>query len=98
MQCLVNYLVMPCIGLLSFMLVKCKQQPSVEWSPLSEQDDEYSQHQLAAKPFSLNNFLCLTSSISQDLEEQQRHEEQIRHEERGKDLRTIQILLGLYPT
>ena len=80
------------------MLVKCKQQSPVDFSPLPEHDDEYSQSQLAAKSFTLNDFHSLTRSIRQDTEEQQRHEEQIRHEEREKDLRTIQILLGLYPT
>ena len=64
------------------MLVKCRQQPSVEFSPLPAQDDESSQHHLVSKPFTLNNFLGLTRSISKDLEEQRRHEKQIRHEER----------------
>ena len=84
--------------LLSFLLVKCKQQPSVDISPLPEHDEESAQPQLAAKPFTLNDFHSLTRSLRQDTEEQRRHEEQIRHEERGKDLRSIQILLGLHPT
>ena len=80
------------------MLVKCKQQPSGEFKPLPEQDDESSQHHLVSKSFSLNNFLGLTRSISQDLEEQQRHEEQIRHEDREKDLRNIEIFLRVHQT
>ena len=84
--------------LLSFLLVKCKQQPSADFSPLPEHDDESAQPQLAAKPFTLNDFHSLTRSIRQDTEEQQRHEEQIRHEERKKDLRTLQIFLGLHAT
>ena len=79
-------------------LVKFKQQPSVDFSPLPEHDDESSQHQLAAKTFTLNDFPRLIRSIRQDTEEQQSHEEQIRNEEREKDLRTIQILVGLHPT
>ena len=84
--------------LLSFLLVKCKQQPSVDFSPMPEHDDESPQPQLAATPFTLNDFHSLTRSIRQDTEEQRSHEEQIRHEEREKDLRTIQILVGLHPT
>ena len=84
--------------LLSFLLEKCKQQHSVDFSPLPEHDDESSQHQLADKPFTLNDFHSLTRSIRQDTEEQRSYEEQIRHEEREKDLRTIQIMLGLHPT
>ena len=79
-------------------LVKFKQQPSVDFSPLPEHDDESSQHQLAAKTFTLNDFPRLIRSIRQDTEEQQSHEEQIRNEEREKDLRTIQISLRLHPT
>ena len=84
--------------LLSFLLVKFKQQPLVDFSPLPEPDDKSSQSQLAAKTFTLNDCHSLTRSIRQDPEEKRRHEEQIRHEEREKDLRTIQILVGLHPT
>ena len=83
---------------LSFLLVKCKQQPPVDFSPLPEHDDEYSQSQLAAKSFTLNDFHSLTRSIRQDTEEQQRHEEQIRHEDREKDLRNIEIFLRVHQT
>ena len=62
--------------LLSFLLLKFKQQPSVEFSPMTEHDDESSKHQLAAKPFTLNDFHSLTRSIRKDTEEQRRHEEQ----------------------
>ena len=84
--------------LLSFLLVKCKPQPPDDFSPLPEHDDESSKSQLAAKPLTLNDFHSLTRSTRQVTEEQFRHEEQMRHEEREKDLRTIQILLGLHPT
>ena len=64
--------------LLSFLLRKFKEKPSIGFSPPPKQDDDRPQHQLPDNPFTLSNFLSLTRSRSQNEGlEQRRLQEQI---------------------
>ena len=81
------------------MLRKFKEQPSIV-SPPPKQDDDHPQHHLPAKPFTLSDFLSLTRSrnLNENPEEQRRWEVQMRREERERDLKNIEILLGVHQT